>query len=94
MSKKQFVEDFSDLEIEREYITRSELEQKPEYQKMNKNVKRSKVVTAIVALVICIVGGVGLLVFTQINASTAQALEPSAAPLVQTASECPSEPAV
>ena len=91
MSHKNFVEDFSDLEIEREYITREELRRDPEFQKKSQGMKRSKVITAVVSLAICIVGGIGLLVFTQINASTAQALESAPAALEQAAHPCCSE---
>jgi len=73
MSHKNFVEDFSDLEIEREYITREELMRDPEVQKKAKGVKRSKVVVAILALVICIVGGISLLVFAAGNAAEVEA---------------------
>lgn len=91
MSHKNFVEDFSDLEIEREYITREELQRDPEFQKKSQGMKRSKVITAVVSLAICIAGGIGLLVFTQINASSAQALESAPAALEQAAQPCCSE---
>ena len=91
MSHKNFVEDFGDLEIEREYVTREEIASDPEFQKKSQGMKRSKVITAVVSLAICIAGGIGLLVFTQINANTAQALEPAPAVLEQAAQPCCSE---
>lgn len=78
MSHKHFEEDFSDLEIVKEYFTREELDSNPEVQKKKKAVKRSKVVVAILGLVACIVGGAFLLVFAAGNAAEVEAEQAAA----------------
>ena len=49
-------EDFSDLEIPREMVTKEELAQDPEVQKVGKKISKSRVILAVGALLILIVG--------------------------------------
>ena len=68
MSRKKFVEDFSDLDIEREYVTKDELLANPEVQRKGKQLKTSKLVIAVISLIICLIGGISVMVLAQHNA--------------------------
>ena len=49
-------EDFSDLEIPKEMVSKKELLENPEVQRYGKKINKSKILLAILALVILIVG--------------------------------------